>query len=46
VILSEDDMRGFEYALPMMIESAKILIVTKAANGADVYTKSRKQHFP
>jgi sugar/nucleoside kinase (ribokinase family) len=46
VILSEDDMRGFEYALPLMIESAKILVVTKAANGADVYAENQKQHFP
>jgi sugar/nucleoside kinase (ribokinase family) len=46
VILSEDDMRGFEYALPLMIESAKILVVTKAVNGADVYAANQKQHFP
>lgn len=46
VILSEDDMQGFENALPLMIEAAKILVITKAANGADVYTGNQKRHFP
>jgi sugar/nucleoside kinase (ribokinase family) len=46
VILSEDDMRGFEHALPLMIEATKILVITKAANGADVYEQNRQQHFP
>jgi sugar/nucleoside kinase (ribokinase family) len=46
VILSEDDIRGLEYALPLMIEYAKILVVTKGANGADVYAENRKHYFP
>jgi sugar/nucleoside kinase (ribokinase family) len=46
VILSEDDMRGFEDSLPLMIEAAKILVVTKSVNGADVYAGNQKYHFP
>jgi sugar/nucleoside kinase (ribokinase family) len=46
VILSEDDMRGFEDALPFMVAAAKVLVVTKAARGADIYSENGKNNYP
>jgi sugar/nucleoside kinase (ribokinase family) len=46
VILSEEDIKGFEQFVPLMIDYAKILVITRGKNGAHVYTQNQVHFYP
>lgn len=46
VIFSEDDIRGFETALPILRERVNTMVVTRGRNGADLYRGGTVEHYP
>lgn len=46
VIMSDADIQGFEESLPLIASHAKVVILTKGADGADVYYNHQILHFP
>jgi len=46
VILSDDDIKGFENAIEEMAEIITVLVVTHGADGASVYNKGEHFHYP
>lgn len=46
VIMSDADMAGFESALPSIISTVKIVVITQGAEGATVFHKAQAAHFP
>ena len=46
VIMSDADIEGFEELLPLMASYAKVLVLTKGADGADVIFNNQKLHYP
>jgi sugar/nucleoside kinase (ribokinase family) len=46
VIMSDADILGFEYALPTIVSTVKIVVLTQGAHGATVFQKGESKHFP
>lgn len=46
VILSDADIRGFEDALPAIAAAVEVLVMTRGAQGAQVFYQNREFHFP
>ncbi len=46
VFMSDVDIMGYENELPKIIKQAKIVVVTKGANGAAVFHENKKYEFP
>ncbi len=46
VIMSDADIEGFEESLPVMASYAKVLVMTRGADGADVFFNDQKFHYP
>jgi sugar/nucleoside kinase (ribokinase family) len=46
VILSDADIAGFEYALPIIANHVKIMVMTQGKNGAIIFTDNTQYHFP
>lgn len=46
VFLSYEDIEGLDGVLTRLCDLGNIIVVTDAANGADVFTNGRKYHFP
>jgi len=46
VFLSEDDILGYESALPKIVEYVEILVMTKGKNGALVFHQGKEIAFP
>lgn len=45
-IMSDDDIRDVPKLLPQLIERLPIVVVTRGANGADVFQDGQKHFFP
>lgn len=46
VIMSDADIQGFEESIPEMASYSKVLVMTEGANGATIFYKGEKLHFP
>ena len=46
VFMSVDDIKGFENALPRIIDLVEIVVVTNGRHGAIVYANQEENHFP
>jgi 1D-myo-inositol 3-kinase len=46
VILSDADIAGFEYALPIIANHVKIMVMTQGKDGATIFTDNTEYHFP
>ncbi len=46
VFMSEDDIAGFESAIPQIAGLVKILVMTKGGAGAEVYYEGKRFEFP
>jgi sugar/nucleoside kinase (ribokinase family) len=46
VIMSDADIKGFEYAVDIMTDLGNIIVLTQGVNGATVFNKNNTHHFP
>lgn len=46
VIMSDADIEGFEESLPLMASYAKVLVMTRGGDGAEVFFNNQKFHYP
>lgn len=46
VIFSDEDIRGFESALPQIISKVGVVAMTQGENGCTVWQEGKQQHFP
>jgi sugar/nucleoside kinase (ribokinase family) len=46
VIMSNDDIRGFEDFIPKIVELVEVLVMTEGENGAIIFNANQKYHFP
>ncbi len=46
VILSDADIAGFEYALPIIANHVNIVVMTQGKEGAIIFTDNTQYHFP
>ncbi len=45
-ILSDADIAGFEEALPSIVSSVEVTVLTHGKNGATIFSDGKKWHFP
>ena len=46
VIMSDADIAGFEYAIPIIASHVSVLVMTQGANGAVVFHNNQQFHYP
>jgi 1D-myo-inositol 3-kinase len=46
VIMSDADILGFEYAMPTIVSTVKIVVLTQGAHGATVFQNGESKYFP
>ncbi len=46
VFMSEDDIAGYEYAIPQIADLVEFLVMTRGKSGAVVYHEGNQFHFP
>ena len=46
VFMSEDDIEGYEYAIPIIAEAVQLLVMTKGHQGAVIFYQGQEFSFP